>query len=80
MAKKTYARIDSATTISLGTNDPVTGVEAFRAGVAEQPEVAVADAGYWHHVQMDAIVSRGMQVLNVALGGGKAEHPAKPGR
>jgi hypothetical protein len=27
--------------------------ELERAGVAEQPKVAVADAGYWHHEQLD---------------------------
>ena len=32
-------------------------------GIAERPEVIVADAGYWHQDQMDEIVSRGMQVL-----------------
>jgi hypothetical protein len=32
-------------------------------GIDTVPEVVLADAGYWHHVQMDAIVSRGMQVL-----------------
>jgi hypothetical protein len=29
----------------------------------ESPEVVVADAGYWHQVQMEAIVNRGIQVL-----------------
>src|SRR5919201_2231538 len=33
------------------------------AGVAETPEVVLADAGYWHHEQMDRIVSRGTRVL-----------------
>jgi transposase len=37
--------------------------ELASAGIETQPEVVLADAGYWHHVQMDAIVSRGMQVL-----------------
>jgi hypothetical protein len=32
-------------------------------GIDTVPEVVLADAGYWHHVQMDAVVSRGMQVL-----------------
>jgi hypothetical protein len=32
-------------------------------GIDTVPEVVLAGAGYWHHVQMDAIVSRGMQVL-----------------
>jgi len=33
------------------------------AGVSDQPEVVLADAGYWHHDQMEAIVGRGIQVL-----------------
>src|SRR4051812_15687619 len=32
-------------------------------GIDAAPEVVLADAGYWHQVQMDAIVSRGTQVL-----------------
>ena len=34
-----------------------------RAGVAEQPKVAVADAGYWHHEQMDSLAANGIAVL-----------------
>lgn len=34
-----------------------------RAGIAERPEVVLADAGYWHQEQMQQITSRGMQVL-----------------
>jgi transposase len=37
--------------------------ELAGAGVAEAPAVVVADAGYWHHDQMDAVASRGIQVL-----------------
>jgi hypothetical protein len=33
------------------------------AGVAEKPKVAVADAGYWHHEQMDSLAAGGIQVL-----------------
>ena len=40
-----------------------TVAELQRAGVAEQPEVAVADAGYWHHEQMDSLAADGIQVL-----------------
>jgi transposase len=39
------------------------GAELEAAGVAEAPQVVVADAGYWHQVQMEAIVNRGIQVL-----------------
>jgi hypothetical protein len=37
--------------------------ELARVGITATPEVALADAGYWHQVQMEAIVDRGMQVL-----------------
>jgi transposase len=37
--------------------------ELERAGVAEKPKVAVADAGYWHHEQMDSLAADGIQVL-----------------
>jgi DDE family transposase len=32
-------------------------------GITATPQVVLADAGYWHQVQMEAIVDRGMQVL-----------------
>jgi Transposase DDE domain len=32
-------------------------------GINAVPGVVLADAGYWHQVQMEAIVDRGMQVL-----------------
>jgi hypothetical protein len=37
--------------------------ELAGAGVTEAPSVVLADAGYWHQQQMEAIVDRGMQVL-----------------
>jgi transposase len=37
--------------------------ELAGAGLAETPAVVVADAGYWHHDQMDALAGRGTQVL-----------------
>jgi hypothetical protein len=37
--------------------------ELANAGVTETPGVVVADSGYWHQRQMEAIVSRGIQVL-----------------
>jgi transposase len=37
--------------------------ELTAIGIQTLPEVVLADAGYWHHVQMDAIVSGGMPVL-----------------
>src|SRR5215211_3387680 len=32
-------------------------------GITAVPQVVLGDAGYWHQVQMDALVDRGMQVL-----------------
>jgi hypothetical protein len=37
--------------------------ELQAAGVTETPTVVLADAGYWHHDQMDEVVSRGTTVL-----------------
>src|ERR671922_23402 len=37
--------------------------ELAGAGVAEAPAVVVADAGYWHHDQMDALAGGGIPVL-----------------
>ena len=37
--------------------------ELRAAGVAELPEVVLADAGYWHRVQMQALAGDGINVL-----------------
>ena len=37
--------------------------ELTAAGVNETPQVVVADAGYWHHDQMDNLAGRGVTVL-----------------
>ena len=37
--------------------------ELEHAGVKEEPDVVLADAGYWHQEQMENIVGRGIQVL-----------------
>ena len=37
--------------------------ELERAGVADTPDVVLADAGYWHQDQMEAIVARSTKVL-----------------
>ena len=37
--------------------------EVSQQGVTETPEVVLADAGYWHHPQMQAISERGIEVL-----------------
>ncbi|MCA1678726.1 MAG: hypothetical protein LC777_07145 [Actinobacteria bacterium] len=64
-----------------GHLDPmVLAVEAelIGAGVTEAAEeVVVADPGYWHQVQMQAIVKRGIQVL-VPPDAGKRKTP-RPG-
>jgi transposase len=37
--------------------------ELAAAGVTETPRVLLADAGYWHHQQMEHVIDRGIQVL-----------------
>jgi hypothetical protein len=37
--------------------------ELANGGIRDIPEVVLADAGYWHQVQMEAIVDRGIPVL-----------------
>jgi transposase len=37
--------------------------ELSEQGVTETPEVVLADAGYWHHPQMQAISEQGIEVL-----------------
>ncbi len=37
--------------------------ELVNIGIDASPEVVLADAGYWHQVQMEAIVNRGIEVL-----------------
>jgi hypothetical protein len=49
-----------------GHLEPMVGsaqAELASAGVIEAPSIVLADAGYWHQQQMEAIVDRGMQVL-----------------
>ena len=40
-----------------------TACELERAGVTDSPQVVVADAGYWHHEQMDSLAAGGIGVL-----------------
>ena len=44
--------------------------ELADVGINAVPEVVLADAGAWHHVRMDALVDRGMQLL-ISLDAGK---------
>ena len=37
--------------------------ELEAAGVSQQPDVVLADAGYWHHTQMEKITERGIELL-----------------
>src|SRR5919197_2506394 len=37
--------------------------ELARAGIEQAPEVVLADAGYWHHVQMQRLAGDGVTVL-----------------
>jgi transposase len=49
-----------------GQIEPMVGAvrrELRAAGVAELPEIVVADAGYWHRVQMQALAGDGIAVL-----------------
>ncbi len=50
--------------------------ELEKAGVTETPEVVVADPGYWHQVQMESVVARGIQVIIPP----DARNAAAPGR
>jgi len=47
----------------LGPMVEAVGRELRAAGVAERPEVVLADAGYWHQVQMQALAGDGVTVL-----------------
>jgi hypothetical protein len=37
--------------------------ELAAAGIQETPQTVLADAGYWHQVQMQALAADGLQVL-----------------
>jgi transposase len=37
--------------------------ELGRAGVEQPPDIVLADAGYWHHVQIERLAAEGMAVL-----------------
>jgi hypothetical protein len=48
--------------------------------ITATPEVVLADAGYWHQAQMEAVVDRGMQVLIPSDAGKRKGHPPRLGR
>jgi hypothetical protein len=59
----------------------VAATETELAAIGSQaPQVVVADAGYWHQVQMDNIVERGIQLLIPPDAGKRRGHPARLGR
>ena len=51
--------------------------ELSRAGIEQAPEVVLADAGYWHHVQMERLAGEGVTVLIPPDAGKRAG--ARPG-
>jgi Transposase DDE domain len=55
--------VDSPDFGHLGPMIAATEHQLAKAGITQRPEIVLADAGYWHQEQMEAIVSRGMQVL-----------------
>jgi transposase len=59
------AEVDAASS-DFGHLEPIVAAvlaELQAVGVTELPAVIVADAGYWHQAQMEAIIDRGIQVL-----------------
>ena len=55
--------VDSPDFGHLGPMVEATGRELAAAGIADVPEVVLADAGYWHQAQMERITGRGTVVL-----------------
>ncbi len=54
------------TSSDFGQLEPIVSAvqsELERVGITDTPDVVVADAGYWHQRQMEAVVDRGIQVL-----------------
>jgi hypothetical protein len=52
--------------------------ELVAVGVTDTPDVLVADTGYWHQVQMDQIIERGIQVL-ISPNAGNRKAPGRAG-
>ncbi len=51
--------------------------ELAAAGLSETPGIAIADAGYWNHIQLRNIINRGTQVLVPPDGSNRKGH--RPG-
>jgi len=69
--------IDSPDFGHLGPMVQAVEAELISAGVSDAPDVIVADAGYWHQVQMQQVIDRGIQVL-IPPDAGKRKTP-RPG-
>ena len=54
--------------------------ELAAAGVTDQPEVVLADAGYWHGEQIDRLIGQGVQVLDPARRRQTPRHAPRLGR
>jgi hypothetical protein len=57
------ANVDSSDFGHLAGMVNATEIELERAGVADTPEVVVADASYWHQKQMESVINKGIQIL-----------------
>ncbi|HEX2310764.1 MAG TPA: transposase [Vicinamibacterales bacterium] len=55
--------VDSPDFGHLGPMVTATRTELAAAGIADPPEVVLADAGYWHQAQMESITGGGTVVL-----------------
>ena len=55
--------VDSPDFGHLGPMVSATATALAAAGIADTPEVVLADAGYWHQAQMERITGRGTVVL-----------------
>jgi hypothetical protein len=55
-----------------------TRTELAAAGIADAPEVVLADAGYWHQAQMESLTGDGTVVL-IPPDAGNARAPAQAG-
>jgi len=63
----------------LGPMLDATRSELSKAGVDEQPDVVVADAGYWHQQQMERAMADGITVLITPDSARRKERPKRPG-